>query len=365
MIGWLQQQFAQFHSPWALLFLPLPFLLAWRAIRSRKGRALRYSSTALFGEVKPSIWIKLSRLLPWLRAIALSLLIIALARPREGLESQEVLSEGIDIVLLLDISGSMQALDLIPPSTIKRFSGMSAERFVKQEWPKYSRLGVAKEVVDEFIQHRSGDRLGLVGFSGAAQVLCPLTLDHGILRDLLAQTDFETIPVNGTAIGDAMMNAMKRLEHSKAPSKVILLLTDGAQNAGRAHPSQAAAIAQALGIRIHTIGVGKQQGTQLQPVQNPFTGTLSWNEVPIHPSDRVDEASLREIAQMTGGKFFMATDRQQLKKIYDDIDSMEKSKIRTRTFTKYREQFAPWLIAGTILLLVELLLSRTRLMRVP
>lgn len=365
MIGWIQQQLEIFHTPWALLLLPLPFLLALKEVKSRRGRALRYSSISLFGEVHPTLRSRLSRALPWLRALALALLIVALARPRQGLESQEVLSEGIDIVLLLDLSGSMQALDLVSPSTIQKYSGMSAESFVQRHLPRYSRLGIAKEVVEEFIEHRPGDRLGLVGFAGAAQVLCPLTLDHGIVKELLQKASFETIPVNGTAIGDAMMNAMRRLERSKAPSKVILLLTDGAQNAGRAHPSQAADVAKALGIRVHTIGVGKQSGTQLFPVQNPFTGTLSWSEAPIRPEERVDESSLREIAQKTGGTFFLATNRSELQKIYSEIDAMEKSEIRTRTFTKYRELYPAWLIAGALLLLLELLLARTRLMRVP
>lgn len=365
MSGWLQQQLAIFHSPWALLLLPLPFLLAWKEVRSRRGRALCFSSLRLFGEVKPTLWSRLSRGLPWLRAIALSLLIIALARPREGLESQEILSEGIDIVLLLDLSGSMQALDLVSPATVRKFSGMSAETFIKKHWHLYSRLGIAKEVVGEFVQQRPSDRLGLVGFAGAAQVLCPLTLDHGILAEMLETVGFETIPVNGTAIGDAMMNALRRLERSQAPSKVIILLTDGAQNAGRAHPAQAAAVAQALGVRIHTVGVGKRSGTQLIPVQNPFTGSLSWSEAPIRPEEQVDEASLREIAQTTGGHFFLATNREELKKIYTDIDAMEKSEIRTRTFTKYRELYPFWLLIGALLLLIELLLGRTRLMRVP
>ena len=146
---------------------------------------------------------------------------------------------------------------------------MDAETFAKREWPRHSRLGVAKSVVADFVSKRPHDRIGLVGFAGEAQTLCPLTLDHGILREMLDAADHETIPVNGTAIGDALMNSIRRLDRSKAPSKVVVLLTDGVHNAGSVHPAQAAAVAKTLGVRIHAIGVGKRSGTQLRPVDLP------------------------------------------------------------------------------------------------
>ena len=354
-----------FHSPWALALLPFPFLLAFWRTRLRRGRALKYSSVRLFGTTKPTVWTRLSLALPWVRAAALACLIVALARPREGMESQEVISEGVDIVLALDLSGSMQALDLVPQKTLRRFAGMDAETFAKREWPKHSRLGVAKSVVADFVSKRPHDRIGLVGFAGEAQTLCPLTLDHGILREMLDAANHETVPVNGTAIGDALMNSIRRLDRSKAPSKVVVLLTDGVHNAGSVHPAQAAAVAKTLGVRIHAIGVGKRSGTQLRPAQNPFTGALFWQETPISAEDRVDEASLQEVARTTGGLYFRATDGRRLGQIYDEIDKMEKSEIRTRTFTKYRELYRPWLLLGAILLLGELLLGRTRLLRAP
>ena len=356
---------SSFHSPWALALLPVPFLLAWLRVRSRRSRALKYSSAALFGDVRPTLRARLSGWLPWVRAAAMALLVVALARPREGMESQEVVSEGVDIVLALDLSGSMQALDLVGKNEIKRLSGMDAETFVKKEWPKRSRLGVAKEVVADFVSKRPTDRIGLVGFAGESQVLCPPTLDHGILLEMLQAADHETIPVNGTAVGDALMNSLRRLDRSKAPSKVIVLLTDGIHNAGRAHPAQAAQIAKTLGVSVHAVGVGKRSGTQLVPARNPFTGSLFWEEVPVRADEQVDEATLKSVAETTGGRFFRATDRTQLADIYGEIDRMEKSEVRTRTFTKYRERYRGWLLAGALLLLLELLLGRTRLLRAP
>ncbi len=361
----LQRLVERFQSPEALLLLlSLPLLHLWSRRRGSR-RGMIFGTLATLKQVPPSPSLRLLRLLPWLRLVALALLIVALARPRQGVEKEELLSEGIDIVLALDLSGSMQALDLMPRSVMEKLDGVDAEVFQQKFWPQYSRLGYAKRVLADFIGKRKGDRLGLIGFGGDAQVLCPPTLDHAMLEELVAQANHESVNPNGTAIGDALMSALRRMERSKAASKIVVLLTDGANNMGRVSPLKAAEVGKALGIKIYTIGVGKREGSVPTAMRNPFTGNLTWSEEPIRNEDLVDEGTLTQMARQSGGQYFRATDAQSLEEIYANIDQLERSEIRTRSYTNYREQFHPWLLAGALLLLIELLLGQTRLARLP
>ncbi len=219
--------------------------------------------------------------------------------------------------------------------------------------------------MSEFIDNRKTDRLGLVVFAGRAMTQCPLTVDYGILQNLLETANHKTIPAQGTAIGDALMTAVQRLQKSKAESKIIVLLTDGASNAGQIHPEKAAAVAKAMGVKVYTVGVGRRDGRTLWLNQNAFTGESYWTEKTLPPEEMVDEKALQSIAKQTGGKYFRANNTKELQDIYSEIDELEKTEVETYTFTKYHELFFSWLLAGALLLLIELLLAYTRLRKIP
>lgn len=325
-----------FAYPWVLYFLLIiPLLAVWYYFRGKKNNSsIIYSSVRLFPENISSVRTKLVHLPIVLRLIALALLIIALARPQNFSSGTNINTEGIDIAMVLDISGSMLAEDFKP-----------------------NRLEAAKQVVDEFIQGRISDRIGLVIFSRDAFTQCPLTIDYSVLRNLLKDIRSGMLE-DGTAIGNAIANGVNRLKDSDAKSKVIILLTDGVNNAGEVDPLSAAEIARAFGIRIYTIGVGTR-GEAPYPVQTPFG--IRYQMMPVE----IDEPLLRQIAERTGGQYFRATNNRALKEIYNRIDKMEKSKIEVTSYRAAQELYFNWLAAAFILLLAEVGLSRTILRKLP
>jgi Ca-activated chloride channel homolog len=269
------------------------------------------------------------------------LLAIALARPQRGRSDSEVTTEGVDIMLILDVSESMQCLDFQPDN----------------------RLNVAKRTIQDFIKKRNNDRLGMVIFGSRAFTKCPLTLDHDVLNRLVSEVDFTDFS-DRTAIGTAIATAANRLRDSPAKSKVIILATDGGNNAGDIPPLSAAGATKELGMKIYTIGIGRSGKVPMpMKMQDPFTGQV-FQQVQMIESD-LDEQLLVNIADATGGKHFRATDAAKLKEIYDQIDKMEKTVIKTKVYASFDEKFYPWLIAGFILVLLEFLLAHTRFRRIP
>ena len=325
-----------FAYPWVLYFLlVIPLMIAWYIFRGMKVQSsVKYSSLKIFRNV-PATFRERLRHIPFAaRLLAIAALIIALARPQSFTSGENVITEGIDVAMVLDISGSMLAEDLKP-----------------------NRLEAAKNVIDNFIQGRTSDRIGLVVFSREAFTQCPLTIDYNVLRNLLLDIRTGMIQ-DGTAIGNAIANGVNRLRDSDAKSRIIILLTDGMNNAGEVDPISAAEIAKAFGIRIYTIGVGTR-GEAPYPVQTPFGKRYQMAPVDI------DEEMLTKIANMTDGQYFRATNNRALKEIYDKIDEMEKTKIEIASFRNASEQYHSWLWGGLILLLFELGLSRTILRKLP
>lgn len=325
-----------FAYPWVLSFLlVIPVLVAWYIWKGRKKQAaITYSSLKAVEKIKPTLRERLVHLPFALRMLAILFLIIALARPQNFSAGQSVNTEGIDIAMVLDISGSMLAEDFKP-----------------------NRLDAAKNVIDNFVSARTTDRIGLVIFSREAFTQCPLTIDYSVLRNLLGDIKTGMIE-DGTAIGNGIANGLNRLKDSDAESRVIILLTDGVNNAGEVDPISAAEIASTFGIRIYTIGVGTR-GEAPYPVQTPF-GTR-YQMVPVE----IDEVILKKIADLTGGEYFRATNNKALEEIYNKIDKMEKTKIEITSFRNAKELFAGWLGFGFALLLLELFTSKTILRKLP
>ncbi len=328
----------RFAHPLAFIAFAIPVLLVylrWRR-RSRHELILSMSDTRLhqrqagFGRVR-------LRLLPTiLRVAVLLLLVLALARPQSGTHSREILSEGVDIVLVLDISTSMKGEDFRPRN----------------------RLEEAKAQAGEFILRREADRIGLVAFAGQAFTQCPLTLDHDLLAEFLAQVKMGVVE-DGTAIGSAIATAANRLRESKAESKVMVLLTDGDNNAGNVDPLTAARAATAMGIKIHTIGVGKK-GKVPYPVDDVLFGKR-YQYVPTN----LDEETLREIASLSGGRYYRAQNTEALARIYGEIDKLERTEISSVERVDYREASTRFLLPVVLLLLAEFLLSRFVLRSLP
>lgn len=329
-----------FHHPWLLLLLLLVPLLVW--LRHRRGgrAAVRFGDGHALGGLPPSLAIRLLPLLPALYAAGLALLILAIARPQKGLDESIVRTEAVDIVLLVDISPSMNGLD-----------------FATRTEPRLNRLDAVKRVVEKFVAARENDRVAIVGFAALPYSIAPLTLDHGWLVQQLARFRPGDLG-NGTAIGTGIGSAVNRLRDSKAKSKLIVLLTDGVNNMGELSPINAAQAAKALGIKIYTVGAARQGLVQI-PVMTPFGEQIQTQE-----SD-VDEETLREIARMTGAAFFRAEDLASLQKIYEQIDKMEKTAVEVEQYTRFEEKFAPFLWAALGCLLLEKILAMTRLGRLP
>lgn len=326
----------EFANPGFLyLLLLVPLMVAWYWFRhNRSIPELQVSGTEVFENSTRSFRHYLYHLLFVLRLVAVALLIVAFARPQSTTKRQNVSIEGIDIVLGLDISGSMLAQDLKP-----------------------DRLEAAKNVSLDFFKGRPNDRIGLVVFSGEAFTQCPLTTDHVIIEDMMDDIKSGIIQ-DGTAIGDGLATAINRLKESQAVSKVIILLTDGQNNAGSIAPLSAAEIAKIYGIRIYTIGVGTM-GVAPYPVQTPFGIQYQNMEV------KIDEDLLKKVANMTDGKYFRATDNTKLKEVYQEIDQMEKSKIDVTEFRKRHEEYLRLAVIALILLALEGLMRFTLFRSLP
>ncbi len=330
-------RFAQPELLWLLLLLPL--IALWRG---RKGAiaAVEYSSAETARQVARETRSRVGRWLPVLRLLAAALVILALARPQLGRGTTEVEASGVDLVLAVDVSGSMQALD-----------------FTKDN-ERVNRLEVVKSVVSKFIEARPDDRIGLVAFAGAPYLVSPLTLDHDWLQQNLERVKLGTVE-DGTAVGSAIAASVNRLRDQPSKSKVVVLLTDGVNNAGKVAPEMAAEAAKALGVKIYTIGAGAK-GEAPMPVRDDFGRTRI-----VMAKVDVDEETLTKIAQETGGRFFRATDTESLKQIYSEIDRLEKTTRTVKKFERHTELFG-WAIAPALLVLAAGLgLEQTRFRRLP
>jgi len=328
----------KFQDLWLFVFLGLiPLIIAWR-LKNRPA-TLHYSSLATLKTLRGTRINFLAATPLILRCLAIALLVLALARPQEGRKSTEILSAGVDILLAIDTSGSMRAMD-----------------FKKKNQP-VDRLTVVKDVVSEFIASREFDRMGMVVFGDEAFTQCPLTLDHNVLHAFLKKLKIG-VAGDSTAIGSAIGISVKRLKDLKSKSKVIILLTDGRNNAGNITPFQAAEIAHTYGIKIYTVGVGTQG-------QAPFIIDTPFGQKTVMQRVEMDEASLKKIAEQTGGRYFRATDSDSLKQIYGQIDSLEKSEVKWIDHSEYRELFPLFLIPALLLIFAEVILSQTRLRRIP
>ena len=319
---WLKEiKFAQPVFFW--LFALVPILIWWEWSRSGKAQG-----TVMMSSVRPFAnqrsWRTWLRPFPFvLRLLALTCLIVALARPQTRNDEQLVNGEGIDIVLCLDISGSMLAQDFTP-----------------------NRMDAAKNVAGEFIDHRPTDRIGLVIFSGESFTMCPLTTDRTVLKTQLSNVASGLLE-DGTAIGSGLATGVERLKNSPSKSKVIILLTDGENNGGLIDPNTAKEIAKSVGVRVYTIGMGTE-GFAPVPVQTPGGVVMQREKV------NIDEKLLKQIAAETGGQYYRAKDNESLKNIYDEIDHLEKSRIEVTALRRYSEQFFPFALAAAVLLLLEL-----------
>jgi Ca-activated chloride channel family protein len=360
-----------FQNPeafWLLVFVPV--LIALYVYRQRKRKStIKFPALSIAKRAVPSRRVRLRHIVPALRLAALCCFVVALARPQNAMEVEYTNTDGVDIMLALDVSGSMGTLDMLTRAEQAKLGVMNAERILNSgEYWKYSRMGYAQGVIADFIQKRHSDRIGLSAFGSRAVTQCPLTLDYGSLLEILKATDElakDSIIAGRTAIGDGLMNALARLQKSEAKSKVVVLLTDGRDNASVISPVRAADVAQSLGVKVYTVGVGKRRGKILAFQQNPWTGEISWGERDITPEEEVDESTLKEVAAKTGGKFYRAENKEQLEEIYSEIDQLEKTEIETVAYARYAEKFYPWLLAGALLILLELLLANTRFVRIP
>lgn len=331
----------RFANPWVLaLLVTLPFLvLAWRLWVVPRRPRVRFSNLRLFEDVKPSLRQRLRGLPLVLRVASLALLIVALARPQAGATSTNVETEGIDIILTIDISGSMNAVDMTPETRGATPVG------------DVSRLDVAKNAAREFIQGRTTDRIGLVIFAGQALTQCPPTLDYNVLLRFLDDVHVGMLEDN-TAIGTALVTTVNRLRQSDAKSRVVILLTDGANNAGTVDPITAAKVAKAVGIKVYCITAGRDENARF-PVETFFGRQYVRQHTPI------DEKTMRQIADITGGMAFRATSPEKLTAIYQQIGDMEQTKMETKEYVEYSELAGRLVIPALLLLLLEGLLGQT------
>ena len=326
----------KFANPYFfLLLLLIPTMVAFYFFYLNKKRTqLTFSGLENFKGIKPSFKQKYSFLPFLLKIIAFVLAIIALARPQSSMSGQNIKTEGIDIMMALDISASMLAEDLKP-----------------------NRIDAAKKVAEEFIDSRPNDRIGLVVFSGESFTQCPLTTDHAVLKNLFTGIESGML-ADGTAIGEGLGTAVNRIRNSKAKSKVIILLTDGVNNVGSIAPETAGEIAKTFGIRVYTIGVGTI-GMAPYPFKTPFG--IQYQNIEV----QIDETILKQIASETDGKYFRATNSSKLKEIYNEIDKLEKTKIDVTEFHNYTEEFYPWAIAAALILLLDIILRYTLFKKLP
>ncbi len=329
------------HPYFLFLLLALP-LLAWWRHRREQPAALLYSSTQLLATLRDMTRWTPGRILSFMRWATLVLFIIGLARPQHVESETTVRASGVDIVTALDLSTSMAAEDA-------GFTIRGAQ---------VNRLEVAKDVLKRFVQKRGNDRIGLVAFAGRAYIAAPLTLDHDFLIQNIDRLNFGLIE-DGTAIGSGLSAAVNRLQELKSKSKIVILMTDGQNNAGKVPPITAAEAAQALNVKVYTIGVGTR-GMGRMPVTDMF-GRKRYQPVPVD----IDEKTLTEIAQKTGGKYYRADSSDTLRKIYEDIDKLEKSEVETKKYVQVQELFKWVVIPGLLLLAAEVLLGNTIWRKLP
>jgi Ca-activated chloride channel family protein len=318
---------------WLLILIPV--LIAYSIFYLRKKSSqIIFPGINVFAGIQPTLKQRLRTLPLILKLIAFALIIVALARPQSSSSGQNVTTEGIDIIMALDISSSMLAEDLKP-----------------------NRIEAAKKVAEEFISSRPNDRVGLVVFGGESFTQCPLTTDHSVLKNLFNGIQSGML-ADGTAIGEGLATAVNRIRSSTAKSKVIILLTDGVNNIGAISPETAGEIAKTFGIRVYTIGVGTL-GMAPYPFKTPFG--IQYQNVEV----QIDEPVLKKIAAETDGKYFRATNTSKLKEIYDSIDKLEKTKIDVTEFRKYTEEFYPWVLAALLFLLLDVILRFTVFKSIP
>lgn len=320
---------------WLLLLLPV--LIVWYIWKEKSNKPeLKISTLKFFDGIKSSPREYMRHSMFFLRTVSIGLLIIVLARPQSSSSWKNVTTEGIDIVLAMDISASMLAQDFKP-----------------------DRLEASKEVAINFIDSRPNDRIGLVIFSGESFTQCPLTSDHAVVKNLFSSIKTGMI-ADGTAIGMGLANAVSRIKDSGAKSKVVILLTDGVNNLGAVAPLTAAEIAKTFGIRVYTIGIGTM-GKALSPVSINAFGQYQYDFVDV----KIDEDMMSKIATMTGGQYFRATDKHKLQNIYKEIDRLEKTIVEEKNFTNKAERFLPFALAAGILLLLEFLLKNIVFRSIP
>lgn len=326
-------QFANPQFFWLLLMVPLLILWQWR-IGSKKKVNLQLSSSDGFQNYKKTFRQNIGWLPFFSRLMAVMLIVIALARPQSSSQAQEVTTEGISIVLAMDISGSMLAEDFKP-----------------------NRIEASKSVALDFIDQRPNDLIGLVIFSGESFTQCPITSDHAVVKNLMKDIQSGML-VDGTSIGEGLATAVNRLKDAKTKSKVVILLTDGVNNAGSIAPLTAGEIAKTYGIRVYTIGVGTK-GMAPYPFKTPFGIQYQNMEV------QIDEAVMKQISDATDGKYFRATGNSKLKEVYKEIDKLEKTKIEVTEFRRHSEEYFPYAVAACLFLLLEIVLRYTWLRSLP
>lgn len=326
----------EFKHPLFFLFLLIIPVVLYLLQRNRRPSALQFSNASFSKSFQSSWRVTASKLIPWLRATVFALFVFSLARPQVVNREREHETRGVDIIISMDISGSMLAEDFKPEN----------------------RLAVAKQEAKKFIQSRENDRMGLVVFARDAFTQCPLTLDYEILISLLDQIQIGMIP-DGTAIGMGIATAVNRLRESDAKSKVIILITDGENNAGKIDPITAAELAQTFKIKIYTVGVGRG-GLVPFPVNDPLFGKRY-----VQAKVEVDEFSLKRIADITGGLFFRARDPKALSEIYAKINQLETTEVKVHEYQSYDEVFYLFLIPALLLLILEIVLRNTLLLKIP
>lgn len=325
-----------FHNPnllFLLLLIPLYlFFYRW----NQKGTAIRFSSIRGLKKIGPSPGVIFRHSVAVLRSLAIIFLVLALARPQKGIRDIRITTEGIDIMLTVDVSGSMNIPDFV------------------LDGKKVSRMAAAKDVIAGFIEERTSDRIGMVVFGSLAYTQCPLTIDYGVLLQLLEEIHIGMVDEEMTAIGSGIATSLNRLRESKAKNKIIILLTDGENNAGKIDPQTAARMAESLDIKIYTIGIGPREGYR-------FRGRFG-KIVTVYP---LDPTGLKEIAATTGGEYFSAWDTDSLERIFELINKMEKTTGDEVIYTEYNELFPYFITVGLIFLLLGVVLEKTRFRRLP
>ena len=328
-----------FEDPWLLLLAILLVPLLYTYIRGKGSARIRFSSLENLKKIRKSRSLYVRHGLVGLRGLGILLLLVALARPQAGRKETEIVTEGVDIMLCLDTSGTMRALDF------------------QLEGKRVDRLAVVKRVVSEFVKRRINDRIGMVIFGEQAFTQCPLTLDYGILLGFLDRVEIG-MAGDTTALGTALATSVKRLKDVTSKSRIVILLTDGRHNAGRISPETATELAMTYKVKVYTIGVGVEG-------ESPFLVDTLFGKRYVYQRVDLDEQTLRTIAEQTGGSYFRATDTASLEGIYRQIDAMEKTEAKVKEYTEYEERFHGFALAGLGMILLEFVLATTRFRKIP